>query len=177
MSYESILPALAQEKLGAGAAGFGYLIAGVGGGALISSIFVAGIRNEATRGRVFLFFGLTSGLGPIALALSSSQELSIAATVFMGVNQAGFMTITHAIIQSIAPDEIRGRISGVYNMHVGGTMGLANLTNGGLTDPLGAPLVLAAGGIIFIVLITSSVGLAPLRRIYFPRAVASPSLA
>ncbi len=175
MSYESILPALAQEKLGAGAAGFGYLIAGVGGGALISSIFVAGIRNEATRGRVFLVFGLTSGLGPIALALSSSQELSIAATVFMGVNQAGFMTITHAIIQSIAPDEIRGRISGVYNMHVGGTMGLANLTNGGLTDPLGAPLVLAAGGIIFIVLITSSVGLAPLRRIYFPRAAASPS--
>jgi len=175
MSYESILPALAQEKLGAGSAGFSYLIAGVGGGALISSIFLAGIRNEATRGRVFLFFGLTSGLGPIALALSSSQELSIAATVFMGVNQAGFMTITHAIIQSIAPDEIRGRISGVYNMHVGGTMGLANLINGGLTDPLGAPLVLAAGGIIFIVLITSSVGLAPLRRIYFPKVAASPS--
>ncbi len=175
MSYESILPALAQQKLGTGSAGFGYLIAGVGGGALISSIFLAGIRNEATRGRVFLAFGLTSGLGPIALALSSSQELSIAATVFMGVNQAGFMTITHAIIQSIAPDEMRGRISGVYNMHVGGTMGLANLTNGGLTDPLGAPLVLAAGGIIFIFLITSSVGLAPLRRIYFPRAAPSPS--
>ncbi|MFB3097147.1 MAG: MFS transporter [Dehalococcoidia bacterium] len=177
MSYESILPAISQEKLGAGSAGFSYLIAGVGAGALISSIFLAGIRNETTRGRVFLFFAVTSGLGPIALALSTNRELSIAATVFMGVNQAGFMTITHAIIQSIVPDEIRGRISAVYNMHVGGTMALANLTNGGLTDLLNAPLVLAAGGIIFIVLITSSVGLAPLRRIYFPRAAASPSLA
>ncbi len=56
-------------------------------------------------------------------------------------------------------------------------MALANLTNGGLTDLLNAPLVLAAGGIIFIVLIASSVGMAPLRRIYFPRAAASPSLA
>ena len=177
MSYESILPAISQEKLGEGSAGFSYLIAGVGAGALISSIFLAGIRNESTRGRVFLFFAVTSGLGPIALALSTSRELSIAATVFMGVNQAGFMTITHAIIQSIVPDEVRGRISGVYNMHVGGTMALANLTNGGLTDLLNAPLVLAAGGIIFIVLITSSVGLAPLRRIYFPRVAASPSLA
>ncbi len=177
MSYESMLPAISQEKLGAGAAGFSYLIAGVGAGALVSSIFLAGIRNEATRGRVFLIFGVTSGLGPIALALSSSQELSIAATVFMGVNQAGFMTITHAIIQSIAPDEIRGRISGVYGMHVGGTMAFANLTNGGLSDLLNAPLVLAAGGIIFIVLITSTASLAPLRRIYFPRAAASPSLA
>ena len=177
MSYESMLPAISEDKLGAGSAGFSYLIAGVGGGAFISSIFLAGIRNEATRGRVFLVFGVTSGLGPIALALSSSQVLSIAATVFMGVNQAGFMTITHAIIQSIAPDEMRGRISGVYSVHVGGSMALANLTNGGLTDLVNAPLVLAAGGIIFIVLITSSVGLAPLRRIYFPRAAASPSLA
>ena len=177
MSYESMLPAISEDKLGAGSAGFSYLIAGVGGGAFISSIFLAGIRNEATRGRVFLVFGVTSGLGPIALALSSSQVLSIAATVFMGVNQAGFMTITHAIIQSIAPDEMRGRISGVYSVHVGGSMALANLTNGVLTDLVNAPLVLAAGGIIFIVLITSSVGLAPLRRIYFPRAAASPSLA
>jgi len=177
MSYESMLPAISQDKLGAGHAGFSYLLAGVGAGALVSSVFLAGIRNEGTRGRVFLFFALTSGLGPIALALSTNRELSIAATVFMGVNQAGFMTITHAIIQSIIPDEIRGRISGVYSVHVGGSMALANLTNGGLSDLLNAPLVLAAGGIIFIVLITSSVGLPQLRRIYFPKAAASPSLA
>ena len=169
MSYESMLPAISQEKLGAGSAGFSYLIAGVGAGALISSFFLAGIKNEATRGRVFLVFGLTSVLGPIALALSTDHLLSIAATFLMGVNQAGFMTITHAIIHSIVPDEIRGRISGVYDMHMGGTMALANLTNGGLTELLNAPLVLAAGGVIFIIVISSSVGLAPLRRIYFPR--------
>ena len=169
MSYESVLPAISQGKLDAGSAGFSYLLAGVGAGALVSSIFLAGIRSEATRGRVFLIFAVTSGLGPIALALSTSQELSIAATVFMGVNQAGFMTITHAIIQSIVPDEIRGRISGVYGMHVGSTMAIANLTNGGLSDVFSAPVVLAAGGIVFIVAISVSVGLAPLRRIYFPR--------
>ena len=177
MSYESILPAISQEKLGAGSAGFSYLIAGVGAGALISSVFLAGIRNEATRGRVFLIFGITSGLGPIALALSSNHALSIAATVFMGINQAGFMTITHAIIHSIVPDEIRGRIAGVYDMHVGGTMALANLTNGGLTELLNAPLVLVAGGVILIIVIFSSIGLAPLRRIYFPRVSTTSSFA
>ncbi len=173
MSYESMLPVLAEEKLGTGSAGFSYLLAGVGAGALVSSVFLAGIRDEATRGRVFLIFGVTSGLGPIALALSTSQELSIAATVFMGANQAGFMTITHTIIQSLVPDEIRGRISGVYSMHVGGTMAIANLANGGLSDLVSAPLVLAAGGLVFIVAISGSVGLAPLRRIYFPRLAGS----
>ena len=175
MSYESMLPAISQEKLGAGSAGFSYLIAGVGGGALISSIFLAGIRDEGTRGLVFLVFAFTSGLGPIALALSTNPYLSIAATVLMGVNQAGFMTITHAIIQSIAPDEMRGRISGVYSVHVGGSMALANLTNGAFTDVLTAPLVLIAGGMVFMGLMTSSIGLAPFRRIYFPRAAASPA--
>ena len=177
MSYVSMLPVLSQENLRVGVAGFRYLIAGVGAGALVSSIFLAGIRNERNRGRVFLFFGVSSRLGSIALALSTNQDLSIAAAVFMGVSQAGFMTITHAIIQSIVPDEMRCRISGVYRMHMGGSMALANLTNGALTDVLNAPLLLAAGGIIFIVLITYSVGLAPLRPIYFPRVAASPSLA
>ena len=168
MSYESMLPAISQDKLETGAAGFAYLISGVGFGALASSVFLAGIRDDATRGRVFLLFGLTSGLGPIALALSTSWELSIAATVFMGANQGGFMTITHSIIQSIVPDEIRGRISSVYAMHVGGTMALANLTNGGLSDVFNAPLVLAAGGILFIVAVSASLAVGPIRRIYFP---------
>ena len=177
MSYESMMPAISEGKLGAGEAGFSYLIAGVGAGALVSSIFLAGIRNESTRGKVFLFFGMTSGLGPIALGLSNHEALSIAATIFMGVNQAGFMTITHAIIQTIAPDEIRGRISGVYNMHVGGTMAMANLINGTLTDVFNAPLVLSVGGIIFIVVIFSSIGISPLRKIYFPRTPLGTSMA
>ena len=58
-------------------------------------------------------------------------------------------------------------------MHVGSTMAIANLTNGGLSDLVSAPLVLAAGGIVFIVAISASVGLAPLRRIYFPRLASS----
>lgn len=75
------------------------------------------------------------------------------------------------------PDEIRGRIAGVYDMHVGGTMALANLTNGGLTELLNAPLVLVAGGVILIIVIFSSIGLAPLRRIYFPRVSPTSSFA
>ena len=132
MSYESMLPAISQEKLGAGPVGVSYLLGGVGVGALFSSVFLAGVRSEKNRGKLFLFFGFTSGLGPILLGLSTSRELSIAATIAMGINQAGFMTISHTIIQSIVPDGVRGRVSGVYSMHVGGSMALANLANGGL---------------------------------------------
>jgi MFS family permease len=172
MSYESMLPAISQEKLAAGAVGVSYLVAGVGAGALVTAVFLAGVRNQGTRGWLFLVFGVLSGLGPIGMALSSSRELSILAAVAMGVNQAGFMTITHTIIQSIVPDSIRGRVTGVYSMHVGGSMAVANLTNGTLADVFNAPVVMAAAGIIFTVAIVLSVGQVTVRRIYFPRVVA-----
>jgi hypothetical protein len=172
MSYESMLPAISQEKLEAGSVGVSLIIAGVGAGALVTAVFLAGVRNEATRGWLFLVFGITSGLGPIGMALSSSRELSILASVGMGINQAGFMTITHALIQSIVPDAIRGRVSGVYAVHVGGTMAWANLTNGTLSDVFNAPVVMAVGGIIFTVAIVLSVGSITVRRLYFPRVAA-----
>jgi len=175
MSYESILPAISVDKLGAGSVGVSYLIAGVGAGALAASIFIAGVSNEVTRGRLFLFFGFSSAIGPILLAFSTSRELSIAATVIMGANQAGFMTISHAIIQSIVDDSVRGRVSGVYSMHVGGSMAVTNLINASLADVFNAPVVLIAGGLLFMVAISFSVGNFSLRRIYFPKAVAVPA--
>ena len=175
MSYESMLPAISQEKLAAGSVGVSYLMAGVGAGALTTAIFVAGVRNQGIRGWLFLVFGVSSGLGPIGMALSSSRELSVLAAVAMGVNQAGFMVITHIIIQSIVPDAVRGRVTGVYSMHVGGSMAVANLTNGTLADVFNAPVVMAVGGIIFTVAIVLSVGHATVRRIYFPRvAITAP---
>ncbi len=183
MSYESMLPAISQQKLSAGSVGVSYLIAGVGLGAVFSSVFLAGIRSESSRGKLFLLFGFASGIGPILLALSNSRELSIAATVVMGVNQAGFMTITHTIIQTIIPDWVRGRVAGVYSMHVGGSMALANLGNGAFVDifdasmgiegvilgikPVG--LVMAVGGVLFLAAITLSLSSGSLRSLYFPK--------
>jgi MFS family permease len=164
-----MLPEISEEKLRAGSVGVSYLIAGVGFGALVTSIFLAGVSNQVVRGRLLLIFALVSGLSPVALALSSTKELSILATVAMGVTQAGFMTIAHTIIQTIVPDAIRGRVSGVYSFHVGGSMALANLFNGALSDVLGGSWVMAGGGLLLVVAAVMSLASSPLRRIYFPR--------
>ena len=183
MSYESLLPSISTEKLAAGSVGVSYLIGAVGAGALITAIFLAGVRNTTTRGILFLVFGFTSGLGPILLALTTHWELSILAAVAMGANQAGFMTISHAIIQSLTDDEVRGRVTGVYSVHVGGSMAVTNLINAYLADWFnasalmeldGASVVMAAGGILFLIVITLSLGSLALRRIYFPKLAATP---
>ena len=169
MSYESMLPAISEDKMGAGRVGVSYLIAGVGAGALFASVFLAGVRDESARGKLFLFFAFSSALGPILLAWSNNTGLSVAATVIMGANQAGFMTISHTIIQSLTEDHVRGRVTGVYSVHVGGSMAVTNMANAAFADLFSASAVLVVGGLIFVAAVFVSLGINPLRRLYFPR--------
>jgi len=168
MSYESMLPGISEDKLGTGRVGVSWLIAGVGAGALFASIFMAGVRSESVRGKLFLFFAFSSALGPMLLAWSDSTGLSIAATVIMGANQAGFMTISHTIIQSLTEDHVRGRVAGVYSVHVGGSMAVTNMINAAFADLYSPSAVLIVGGLIFVVAVLFSLGSASIRRLYFP---------
>ena len=168
MSYESLLPAISQDKLDAGSVGASFLIAGIGGGALLSSVFLAGVRSISIRGKLFVLFAFSSGVGPVLLALSDNATLSIGATVFMGISQAGFMTISHTIIQSLTEDHVRGRVSGVYSVHVGGSMAVTNMANAAIADVFNASAVLVAGGLAFVVIVFFSLGSGSLRKLYFP---------
>ena len=192
MSFESMLPPLAAEKFGDGLVQricgattelvplvdekdvFGLMTA-LGIGALISSIFVGGIVSHLTRGRIFLLLGFTSSLTPIGLGLSFTTGVSLTAAVLMGLGTAGFMTITHTIIQQVVPDQIRGRVAAVYSMHVGGSMAFANLLYGRLADEWSAGDIMAVAGAAFtIVVIGTIIASGFWRGIYF-RGEARPA--
>ena len=186
MSFESMLPPLALEKLSADGVTFDQndvyaLMTALGIGALLSSIFVGGIVSHLTRGRVFLLLGFTSSLTPIGLGLSSQTGLSMIAAVLMGLGTSGFMTITHTVIHSVVPDEIRGRVASVYSMHVGGSMAFANLLYGALADHWQAGMIMAVSGAAFtLVVVGTLVGSGFWRGIFFrgearPVAAASPA--
>lgn len=166
MSFESLLPVLSAQRLGAEEAGFSLLMMSVGAGAMIAVISIAGVRTEATKGKLFLKLGVLSGLTPAVLALSSGMPMAVGAAVAMGASQAGFMTLTHTMIQSITPDGVRGRVGGVYSVHIGGMMASANLINGGLADSLDAAMLLLVAGVGFVIVMFASWQGVTLRGIY-----------
>ena len=179
MSFESMLPPLALEKLSPDGITFNAndvyaLMAALGIGALFSSLFVGGIVNHMTRGKVFLLLGFTSSLTPIGMGLSSQTGISVIAAIMMGLGTSGFMTITHTVIQSVVPDEIRGRVSAAYSMHIGGSMAFANLLYGRLADFWSAGLVMSVAGAAFtLVVVGTVIGSGFWRDIYF-RGTARP---
>ena len=70
------------------------------------------------------------------------------------------------MIQSIAPDGMRGRITGLEQINIGGNMAVLNLANGFAADAVGAPAVLTVLGLGFVTVVAVSLGVATLRAIY-----------
>lgn len=153
MSFESVLPVLAENRLDAKGAGFSYLMMAVGAGAMISVVLLAGIRDDSKKGKIFLNLAVLSGLSPFVLAFSSTMPLALIGAAAMGATQAGFMTLTHTFIQSVTPDAIRGRVGGVYSMHIGGMMASANLINGWVADYINAQTLLAVASAVFVFIV------------------------
>ena len=94
------------------------------------------------------------------LAVSTFREVSIVATVLIGATQAGFMTISHTIIQMLTDDSVRGRVAGVYSVHVGGSMAITNMVGAAISDIYSAPAVMLVGGVLFLGAMVLSFGAA-----------------
>tara|TARA_B100002051_G_C16406840_1_gene472672 strand:- start:114 stop:635 length:522 start_codon:yes stop_codon:yes gene_type:complete len=153
MSFESVLPFFSVNKLGSEGLVVSFLMMCVGVGALIASIFLAGTRDEKIKGRIFYIFAIISGIAPIFLGLSSNLIISLIAALFMGLGQAGFMIISHTLIQTLSPNHIRGRIAGVYAMYLGGSMALFNFLNGLYADFFDPGYSIAIQGMIFVLIV------------------------
>ena len=123
MSFESLLPAISDSRLGAGGGGVAYMHMMVGLGALLISIGIAPLRGEGLMGKLFLATAIVSSLGNMVLAVAPTLFLAILGTVVIGVSHTGFMTVATIMIQSVAPDALRGRITSIYLIHAGGGHG------------------------------------------------------
>lgn len=166
MSFEALFPAVSFNVLETGREGVSYLMMGVGAGGLVSAIMIAGVRQDAMRGRLLLATGLVSGLSMLGLAAATSLPLAIISAGFMGASQAAFMALLTSNVQLLAPDEMRGRISGLNQINLGGTMAVFNLVNGVAVDYVGAPTLLTALGVGFAAIVVVSLLVAAMRNIY-----------
>ena len=156
MSFESLLPAVSDNQLGSGGGGVAYMHMMVGLGALVASIALAPVRGHGILGQLFLVSAVASSVGNVVLAMASNLPFAMAGTVVIGISHTAFMTIATIMIQSVAPDALRGRITSIYLIHAGGLMSFSYFANGVLADIYVPSRILAVGGIAFLVVIMGS---------------------
>ncbi len=165
MSFETILPVLSQEVL-SNPENANTLMMAVGGGALIGVLAISGTRKANSRGMILLVTGALSGASMLILAMARDLPTAMLGAGAMGATQAAFMAIAGAMVQSLAPDAMRGRITGFSHIIIGGTMAVLNLVNGFAADAIGVSNVLWILGLGFTAIVVASLAIGPLRNIY-----------
>jgi MFS family permease len=147
-SYMVLMPAFARDVLGRGANGYGVLMSASGTGAFVGALVVA------TYGHLFLPRSLALGgvwlfaASLFALALTHNFYVALAFLFTAGFGMLLFFSTSNTVLQTIVPDEMRGRVMGVWSLVFGAMIPLGSLEAGAVAHWVGTPLALAFGAII-----------------------------
>jgi len=145
-SFAPMLPVYASQVLGAGATVYGVLMSGVGVGAAAAALFVAAMGHRVMReGRVFAFAAL---FGAVLLATSLAGRFGPALVLLTlaGCSWALTSILTNTLLQTKAPDHLRGRVMGFYSFMVVGMAPFGALQAGWISEHFGVRTSLALGG-------------------------------
>jgi MFS family permease len=149
--YVMLLPVFARDILEVGAPGLGALLSASGAGALAGGLALAAIGSRVRRGPLLLGASLAFAALVAAFALSRSFTLSMVLLAAAGFAMILNNATVNALLQSLVPDELRGRVMSVYVFMFLGMAPLGSLQAGALARWLGAPVALALGSSALLV--------------------------
>ncbi|HVZ81688.1 MAG TPA: MFS transporter [bacterium] len=150
--YISQLPAVAKAQLGMNAEGYGWLAAINGLGACAAALTVAALGDRPFKDRQ-VFWGIL--LFGTAILLFGLQHHPLGAAFFLffcGYGVILFFSTSNSLIQSETPNELRGRVMGLWALGFGGGAPFGSFLIGLLADHVGANHALQAGGAISLLL-------------------------
>ncbi|WP_405166323.1 enterobactin transporter EntS [Nocardia sp. NBC_01499] len=108
-----LLPALAENELGVGDTALGLLYAAPGAGAVLGSLTSGWIGRSRRPGLALLISLALMPIGVIVAGLAPHAALVFLGLAGFGLARALNMVLRYAILQRDAPEELRGRVSGL----------------------------------------------------------------
>jgi len=147
-SYSVLLPIFADSILNIGAVGLGNLLTAVGVGAFISAVTIASVESRVSP-RSFIYVGIFLFVITVAVfALSSNVSLSLYSLVGVGMGLVLFLATANASIQKRVPDELRGRVMGLYSLIFQGFSPFGSLGIGVLANMVGVRAAVLCGAAV-----------------------------
>src|SRR6266704_5688179 len=147
-SYAVLMPAFARDVLGRGANGYGGLMSASGTGGFIGALVVATYGHLFTPRRLALGGVWLFSIALFAFSLSRNFYLALVFLLFAGFGMLLFFSTSNTVLQTIVPDEMRGRVMGVWSLVFGAMIPLGSLDAGALAHWLGTPFALGFGAVI-----------------------------
>ena len=158
MSYIFILPVFARDIFNVGELGLGVLHAASGAGALLGTLITASLGNFQRKGWLILGGAVLFGTFLILFAVTGSLfkffPLSLVFIFCAGVSTSIYMITIMSTLQLMVPNELRGRVMGIYGM-TWSLLPVGAMQAGAIAEYTSAPLAVAVGGaaVIFFAIV------------------------
>ncbi|WP_235834034.1 MFS transporter [Actinomadura logoneensis] len=154
----ALFPEMAETRFG-GEAAVGWLFAAIGFGALFGGLMSGWIGRIHRQGAALVAAIAVWGVAVAAAGLAHQLWLAFLLLAVGGAADLVSSVFRQTILQTYAPDEMRGRLQGVFTVVVAGGPRLGDLRAGAMASAAGAGVSWVAGGVACAVLVVI-VGLA-----------------
>jgi MFS family permease len=147
-SFATLIPAWAVKILKGDATTNGYLQSARGVGAFLSALLIATLSHYDIKGKL-----LTVGMfvfPALLLAFSFARWLPLSLLLMLGVGAAliQVMNLANALVQTLVPDHLRGRVMGLYGLTFFGLMPIGALWIGTAAEHLGESAAVVIGAAV-----------------------------
>jgi MFS family permease len=151
MPYTVLMPIFADQILHGGARALGILMGATGVGALFGALTLAAKTGVKGLGRWVTISCASLGVSLFCFSFSTSFWLSAALLLPAGYSMMLQMACSNTLIQTMVPDELRGRVMALYSMMFMGMAPFGAFFGGALAHRVGAPITVAVGGIACVI--------------------------
>ena len=148
------MPVMARDVPHVGATGLGYLSAASGIGSTLSTLAVAGLGDFKSKGALLTGAAFCAGVSLVLFAFSPWFAVSLVTVALAGGALMAYDVTMGTMLQLLSPNEMRGRVMGVYGLTFGFTS-VGGFLAGSVAAILSAPIAVAAGGVIITVYVAS----------------------
>jgi MFS family permease len=139
MPFMVLMPIFAAKVLHGGPHTLGFLLGASGVGALISAISLALRKTVRGLTTMIQISAAVFGAGLIGFGLSRIFLLSMFLMLIVGFGMMQGLAASNTVIQTLVPEDMRGRVMSYYTMAFVGMAPFGSLLAGTLAHHLGAP--------------------------------------
>ena len=149
-AYVTLFPVWAVAVLHGGAATNGWLQSARGLGALLGALTMAALGRFRWKGRLLTLGTFVFPLTLIVFSLLAWLPLALLALVAVGWGFLIAANMAGTLLQTLVPEQLRGRVTGIYSLVAFGSLPIGALAGGTAAEAFGAPHTVLLGAVVLL---------------------------
>jgi MFS family permease len=147
LPFGTLMPVFATSVLHGDAGTLGFLMGAPGLGAVLVGLLLASRRGG---GSYRWIAGACAAFGVLLVGFSQARSFWVAIAILVPMGMASMIQVTgtNAMIQTMTPDALRGRVMAIWFMLLMGFAPVGSVIAGSIATAWGPSVVLAGGGVV-----------------------------